>query len=338
MQTPEKSRLPAKAKISFWSIVKIIAGILLIAFVFSKASLPEITALVSQVSWGWLGLTFVLFILLSMLKAWQYHVLFDTDFPYSQILSVVIWQNAISNFVASGAGVAAYLTMLRTEQNIKVSRSASVFLITKVGDLIAIWLGLLLSLVFVWNQVAPAHTLILFLIALIGGGLAAFAATVFLRRTFVDILRAILERTGLLKLPLTQRLLELAGTLADIEQNDLTRIMLTASGLSSFYLILTFAWTYSSLHTFNLPVTVWVVVFVSSMLQLLSIIPIQVFGGLGVSEAASLYFFGLFGFPQVQVAAVVIGLRLLFYLTNLTVLLYLPIHTFFINPSIKKVK
>jgi len=338
MPIPEKSHRPAGVKISFWSIIKIISGLLLFFFVLSRSSLSELIALAAQVSWGWLGITFVLFLLLSMLKAWQYHVLFETDFPYSQILSVVILQNAISNFVASSAGIAAYLTMLRAEQGIKVSRSASVFIITKVGDLIAVWLGLMISLLFVWGQVEAVHNLVLFLIILIGAGLAAFGATVLLRRKFVDILRAILEQTGLLKFRWTQRLLELANTLADFEQKDVIRIMLTASGLSCIYLILTFIWTYSSFHTFNLPITIWVIVFVSSMLQLLSIIPVQVFGGLGVSEAASLYLLGFFGFSQGQLAAVLIGLRLLFYLMNLAVLLYLPIHTLFLNPSIKKVK
>lgn len=324
------------AKNLLWSAAKIIIGFLLIIFVVSRAGLSEITALIAQVSWGWLGFTFILFSLLSLLKAWQYHVLFDSDFPYSQILSVVILQNAISNFVASSAGVAAYLTMLRADQGIKIGRSASVFVITKVGDLIAIWLGLIISLLFVWQQVDAVHNLILFLLALIGAGLTVFGAIIFLRRKFVDVLSRMIEKTGLMKFQLIQRLLVLAGTLADIEQKNVLRIMLTACGLSCTYLILTFAWTYSSLHTFNLPVTIWVVIFVSCMLQLLSIIPIQVFGGLGVSEAASLYFFGLFGFSQGQLAAVLIGQRILFYLTNLTVLLYLPLHALFLNRPVKK--
>ena len=338
MQIPEKSHQPARVKISFWSITKIILGLLLVSFVLSRASLSEFTALAAQISWSWLGVTFVLFLLLSMWKAWQYHVLFDTNFPYSKILSVVILQNAISNFVASSAGIAAYLTMLRAEQGIKVSRSASVFMITKVGDLIAIWIGLIISLLFVWSQVEAVHNLVLFLIILIGAGLAIIGAIVLLRRKFVDILRIILERTGLLKLRPIQPLLGFADTLADFEQKDVIRIMLNASGLSCIYLIITFIWTYGSLHTFDLPVTIWVVVFVSSMLQLLSIIPVQVFGGLGVSEVASLYFLGLFGFSQGQLAAVLISLRLLFYLMNLAVLLYLPFHALSLNPSIKKVK
>jgi len=65
------------------------------------------------------------------------------------------------------------------------------------------------------------------------------------------------------------------------------------------------------------------------MLQLLSILPVQVLGGLGVTEAASLYLFGLFGFPEAGLAAVLIGNRLLFYLENLAVLIYLPVNSLF---------
>ncbi len=338
MEIPIPPTLPGPKKNSAWLIAKIVLGLSLAVFLLSKTSLSELSELAAQVSCIWLWATFVLFLLLSMLKAWQYHVLFDTDFPYSQILSVVILQNAVSNFVASSAGVATYMAALRAEHGIKVRRSASVFIITKVGDLIAIWLWLIISLLFVWGQVEAVHNLVLFLIVLIGAGLAAFGATVLLRRKFVDILRGILERTGLLKFRLTQRLLEFASALADFEQKDVIRIMLTASGLSCLYLILTFTWTYSSLHTFNLPVTMWVVVFVSSMLQLLSIIPIQVFGGLGFSEVASLYFFELFGFPQGQLATVLVGMRLLFYLTNLVILIYLPLYPFLQNRSSGKAK
>ena len=62
------------AKNLLWSAAKIIIGFLLIIFVVSRAGLSEITTLIAQVSWGWLGFTFILFSLLSLLKAWQYHV------------------------------------------------------------------------------------------------------------------------------------------------------------------------------------------------------------------------------------------------------------------------
>jgi uncharacterized membrane protein YbhN (UPF0104 family) len=65
------------------------------------------------------------------------------------------------------------------------------------------------------------------------------------------------------------------------------------------------------------------------MLQLISYLPIQVFGGLGLTETSMLYFYGFFHSPQVELAAILIGMRLLFYLENLLVLIYLPLHSLF---------
>lgn len=338
MEIPIPPTLPGPKKNSVWLMAKIVLGLSLAVFLLSKTSLSELSGLATQVNWGWLWVTLGLFIMLSLIKAWQYHILFDASFPYLQILSVVILQNAISNFVASSAGVATYMAALRAEHGIKVRRSASVFVITKVGDLIAVLLGLIISLLFVWHEIRDVLTLVLFLIAMIGTGLGAFGAIVLLRRKFVDAAHGMFGGIGFLKFRLIRHLLEIADRLADFEQKDVIRIILTASGLSSIYLILTFTWTYCSLHTFGLQVTMWTVVFVSSMLQLLSIVPVQVFGGLGVSEVASLYFFELFGFSQGQLATVLIGIRLLFYLTNLVVLIYLPFYSFLLSRSLEKNK
>jgi uncharacterized membrane protein YbhN (UPF0104 family) len=60
-------------------------------------------------------------------------------------------------------------------------------------------------------------------------------------------------------------------------------------------------------------------------MQFISIIPIQIFGGLGVSELTLVYLFSLFGVTQVDIPAIVVALRALFYLFNLAVLVYLPV-------------
>lgn len=336
MQTTKPTQKTTNLRNTLWSVIKIIFGVLLIVFVLSKTNLNELTALATQVSRGWLILTVILFILLSFLKAYQYYILFDADLPYRKIFSVVILQNALSNFVATGVGIVTYLTVLQAEHGVKVSRSASVFIITKIGDVIAVWVSLIISLLFVWQQVSKVHNLILFLITIIGLGLILVGLAILLRHKFVKTVSNILERTGLLKFTPIQRLLGLVNNLVEFEQKDIIRILLLASGLSSMYLALTFMWTYSSLHTFNLLVTIYEVVFVSSLLQLVSIIPIQVFGGIGVSEAASLYLFMLFSFPETQLVAVLVGFRILFYATNLIVLLYLPLQSLILNRLAKK--
>ena len=98
---------------------------------------------------------------------------------------------------------------------------------------------------------------------------------------------------------------------------------------SLVYLAVTMLWLYASLQAFSFDTGILPVVFVNVLMQLVSYLPIQVFGGLGVTETTMLYFYGFFNFPQTELAAVLIGNRLLFYLTNLAVLLYLPLHALY---------
>jgi uncharacterized membrane protein YbhN (UPF0104 family) len=110
----------------------------------------------------------------------------------------------------------------------------------------------------------------------------------------------------------------------------------TAILFSIFYMLVTMVWTYASLRTFSLDVGLMPTVFVNSLLQLISYLPIQIFGGLGLTETSMLYFYGPFDLPQSQLAAVLVGNRLLFYITNLLVLLYLPVSASFRGSSSKR--
>jgi uncharacterized membrane protein YbhN (UPF0104 family) len=86
---------------------------------------------------------------------------------------------------------------------------------------------------------------------------------------------------------------------------------------------------YANIRLFVIPITVWSIVFISALIQLISIIPISVFGGLGVAEISLMYLFGIFGIRQEESAVLVVGLRLLSYLLNGLSLVYIPIFSYF---------
>jgi uncharacterized protein (TIRG00374 family) len=98
---------------------------------------------------------------------------------------------------------------------------------------------------------------------------------------------------------------------------------------SFFYILLTIVWGYVNLRMFSIDILFVPVIFVTALTQLLSIIPIQVFGGLGVMDASLLYFYSLFGFAQNELAAVLLGLRLIAYGMNVVLLLYVPLSSAF---------
>ena len=316
---------------SLWNIVKIILAALLVGFVLSKTNLTQLFALRERISLPWLALGIVLYFSLTLLKALQYYFLIGRRVEYPQVLNIVVVQNAISNFIATGAGIASYLALFRVEQGVKFSRAALAFALTKVGDLISIWLFMLVASLLVWSQVTSLHGLIIFLLAVIGAAILVFFIAMFLRQKFVAVLAWIVDKLKLSRLGFVTKLMDLLSSLAEQEHSFVFRMVGIGVAFSLVYMAFTMTWIYASLQTFSFAIGILPVVFVNIFMQLISYLPIQVFGGLGVSETTSLYLYGIFNFPQTELAAVLIGARLLFYLTNLAVLLYLPVHALFFS-------
>jgi uncharacterized membrane protein YbhN (UPF0104 family) len=252
---------------------------------------------------------------------------------YPQILNVIIWQNAISNFFLAGAGIAAYITMTRLEHEVKVSRSVTIFLLTKVGDLIAIWVGLLIASNLVWSEIGFLQAPVILLILGIGIVILLFFLTILLRQRFVSVLDRILERLKISRIKFIESGMNYLRSLAGMEKNK----VLTTFGLlvvySFLYLAVTMACTYTNLATFHLRPDIFAVIFVSVLIQLVSYFPVSVFGGLGITETSALYFWSFFEIPQNILAPALIGIRVVFYLLNLIPLIYLPAYSAWIKPK-----
>jgi uncharacterized protein (TIRG00374 family) len=327
MSIPDKKKFAPR----LWNILKIILAFALAGFVLSKTDLTQLFALRERISLSWLVIEIVLFFILTLLKALQYYFLIGRRVDYPQVLNIVVVQNAISNFIATGAGIASYLALFRVEQGVKVSRAALAFLLTKVGDLISIWLFMLVASLIVWPQVTSLHALIILSLTIIGAAIFIFFIAVFLRQKFVALLAWFVEKLKLSRIGLVTKLMDLLTSLAEQEHAFVFRMVGIGVVFSLVYMAVTMAWIYASLQTFSFAIGVLPVVFVNIFMQLISYLPIQVFGGLGVNETTSLYLYGIFNFPQTELAAVLIATRLLFYLTNLLVLLYLPVHAMFLS-------
>ncbi|MGE5249157.1 MAG: lysylphosphatidylglycerol synthase domain-containing protein [Bacteroidota bacterium] len=308
-----------------WTALKIVLALILGAFVVSRTDLDGLVALKDRISPVWLAAVSLLFVSLTLLKALQYYFLLGRRVGYFRVLHVVIIQNAVSNFIATSAGIASYLTIFHLEHDVKLSRSALAFLLAKVGDLISIWFLLVVASLWVWGQIEPYHLLVETLLILLAGVILVFLLAVLSRKRFVAALRGLLARSGLDRIGLVLRSLETLQAIAQQPQSLVFRSIGTAVVFSMVYLLVTMGWLYAGLRTFSLQIPVMTTVFVNTLLQLISYVPIQAFGGLGVTEFTSLYLYqDVFHITQVDMAAVLIGIRVVFYLLNLGVLAYLP--------------
>jgi len=322
----DKARPSPSRSALIWKFAKILLALVLIGFILSRTNLQELLSLREQLFFNWLWLYILLYLALTAFKAYQYGKILDEPIPYWRVVSIVVLQNGLSNIVANSAGIASYLVMFRGEEGVKVGRAAIVFIITKIGDLLAVWLAMLITGIMIWPQIEGLHEVVVALLVLIGIPLFGFLLAVFLRQRFVDFVRHIAERVHLTHLGWVKSGFQIMDELVVEDRSSIFHMTLRGLGLSAVYFLLTLAWSYSQLRFFSIVLPLAPFIFITGILQLVSIIPITILGGLGVVETSSLYLYPMFGVDPVNFAAALIGMRVLFYLINLLVLLYLPLY------------
>jgi uncharacterized membrane protein YbhN (UPF0104 family) len=313
------------------NVIKILIAVLLAGYILSKTDINTLLALHEKIVLPYLVGTFIIYASLTLLKAFRYQSMIPQRTDYPRVLNIVVMQNAISNFFANSAGIASYLALFRVEEKVKLGRSSLVLIITKLGDLFAVWAVMLICSILLWDQTIRLHGVLVLAESIIGLGFIAFFAALFLRKPFISFFNSVLARLHLTKYAMFNQAAQIMEAFADMEQGSILRIVAIAFGLSILNFLLILVWMVLSLRVFGFQAQAWVILFVSGILQLLSFFPVSIFGGLGVTEVTSLYFYSLFGIDQAQLSAVLVGWRILFYLTNLFVLLYLPVYTVFIE-------
>ncbi len=318
---------------SLWNLLKIALALGLVIYVLSRTEVSSLVSTLQNASLFWLFISGGLYLLLTILKALQYFVLMRGRLTYPQVLNVTIWQNAVSNFFLAGAGIAAYVTMTRLEHEVKISRSVTIFILTKVGDLIAIWVALLVASILVWANIGLLQTPVTLLLLGIGSILLLFFLTIFFRQRFVSVLNSILQWLKISRIKFIESGMSYLQSLAGMEQTKVLATFGLLTLYSFMYLAVTIICTYTNLATFHLQPDIFAVLFVGVLIQLVSYVPVSVFGGLGVTETSALYFWSFFEIPQSVLAPALIGIRVLFYLLNLIPLIYLPAYSGWIKPK-----
>jgi uncharacterized membrane protein YbhN (UPF0104 family) len=242
------------------------------------------------------------------------------------MLNIVVIQNVVSNFVATGAGIASYFALSRMERGVKLSRSGIAFLLTKVGDVVAIWVFLLISSIFVWDRIVSLQGLVVVLLLAMGIVVLVVILAILFRQKVSVQLRRWLEVLKLGKLKFVRWGLDILDEIVAQHEIFSLRFLSLATVYSLIYLFVTMVWFYANIRAFDVQIGMLEIVFVNVFIQLLSNIPIQAFGGLGINESTSLYLYQFFYAGQQELASVLIGIRILFYLMNLSTLLYFPFY------------
>ena len=304
-------------------VLKIILAVALVIALLLNTSLSQVREVFRGIAPGWLIASALIFVLVSLIKGWQYHLLVQDKLSYASVLNVVLFQNVVTNLLAAGAGIVSSFALFTVEHGLKPSRVLGMFLLIKMGDLIQIWLFLLVSAWLVWDTVVVLQPIVILSLIAMALGIGVLFAVIFLRQRFLAVLRAVLSRLRLDRFSLVVRvsngLEELAASDSEFLMDAVRRAVLGAF----VYMLANLLYLYALTRAFGLEIDLLPIVFANSAQQLVAYLPIQVLGGLGVNEASMVYLFSLFGYPASQLIAILLGWRIFSYLVNAGLFVYL---------------
>ena len=317
---------PARARlhrIDLWAALKVTLALVLAALVFSRTGPAELAGLRERVSLTWLLAGLAAFLAGIGAMAWRYWLLIGRQISFRQTLRLVVVQTVVGNLVATSAGAASYVTLLRSQHRVQVSRGLTSLLLARCGDLLALLAALGLSAWALWAPIAPLHWLVIALIVAGLAGLSAVTLALFYRGRFLRLAGWTCARLCLDRLPIVRRGLEALAGMAGLDMRGMLATLQPVALSTALVFACTVAYSYCSVRMFDVPVSAWAVLFVLALTQFMVLIPVQVFGGLGVYEVTGLYLYTLLGAGRAEMASALIGMRLVFYGANLVAWLYL---------------
>nr|PZN27497.1 MAG: hypothetical protein DIU80_11975 [Chloroflexota bacterium] len=308
---------------TLWLIFKIVLALGLAALVFAQVTLDDMYQLLRRISPLWLaGYAFFTYATL-VCSATRYRVLIGRRISLRQALNLVVIQVVIGNLVATAAGMVSYVTLLRTRYQVQVSQSIVSVIVSRLGDLLVAFVFLAVSSWLNWPEVAGIGWLIGLLLACILAILLASTLTLLFRRRMVDFVRWVLSLLHIARLAPFQRGLRMLEELAAQDVRQMLPLALPVLVTSTLIMVCGVLSSYCGVQLFAIPIGLRQIVFMVVLVQLLSIVPIQVFGGLGVLDVTSMFIYGLFGIGADVITPILVGNRIVFYGMNLLLLAYL---------------
>lgn len=305
------------------NVAKIALAVALVIALLLNTSLSQIREVFREIAPGWLIASALIFILVTLTKGWQYHLMVHDKLSYASVLNVILFQNVVTNLLAAGAGIVSSFALFTVEHGLKPSRVLGMFLLIKLGDLIQIWLFLLVSGWLVWDTVVVLQPVVVLALIGIAAGIGVLSAAILLRQRFLAVFRAVLSSLRLDRFSVVVRVKDALEALATSDSAFLVDAVRRAVLGAFVYMLVNLLYLFALTRAFNFEIGLLPIAFVNSAQQLVAYLPIQVLGGLGVNDASAVYLFSLFGYATSQLIAILLGWRIFAYLVNAALFVYL---------------
>ena len=299
------------------NLFKITIALVLIVFVLSQTTVEEIIRAFENVSLPWLVFNVLIFYVVIWFMARRYWRLIGEKVPFRSTLTLTVTQTLIGNLIATSAGAVSYVAILKGKYQVRISEGVTSLIQARVLDLFLLFIGLSISSWVLWSQIDTLHLPIVMLI-------------VFMSICFLFVLLFLIYRKQFSKWFgwIFARFRFWQKLFMAFDNRDADRLTIYSffhiSNLlyTSIIFVLMAAYLYSGMRIFSLNLGFWNTLFILSLNQLIVMIPIRFLGGLGIFEVTMFYLLGLF-FQEFSIIPILVGFRIIFYITNLLLLPYL---------------
>jgi uncharacterized protein (TIRG00374 family) len=307
---------------AIWLAAKISLALGLAYILISSVSLSDIQSMGEQLYLPWLIpsiLCYISYLYLSARRSWN---LLLRSVPFNQVMWITSVQSVIGNFIATTAGITSYVALLRGRHQIGLTQSLGSIIISRLIDLFLITFVFIITMILSWKDVQSIHFYLIITTFIVVFSTIFATLILFWNKKIVQAIKPFNGHKNRILSGISTQISVIADKVSDIEPEKkrlFFRISITNS-LAIFIVQALFG--YCNMNLFGIDIAFHEMLFVMSTGLFISLIPIQVFGGLGVSEATNFYLYGLFVPNHAILIPFLLANRVYFYLLNLLIVPY----------------
>lgn len=302
------------------TVIQLIIVLAITLILLSQINLYDIVSTLKGISPILFFYCFLFYIAAYIFRVLRINHFLDKPIPANELFPIIIIQGLSKNFLPGPIGEGAYLYLIKRLHNVSIGNGLSSLVLVRTLDLLAILLLFILSVVKIGNITGAvkstgiiAGTITILLLAIL-------LSLIIFKKRALHLFAFVLKSTGLIKYKKIRYMLdESEKVISGLAMIKLYNVAVKTFVLSIFIWVAIYISTYFIAKMVYIPLTFWQIFFICSVLQLVGILPIHFFGGLGTTEISWTFLLMIFGIPKEQAITAAFSAHIIFYINMLLV-------------------
>lgn len=276
---------PPRLKKYLARVLPVGVGLLLLSWLLSQVDMREAARLVRQIPPLLLLFGMGSYLAGFLLRAFRFRLLLGREQPLRHLVPIVFVHYAALNIIPARLGELSYIILLKQVNQVSTGRSVSNLLVARVFDHLTISLLFLISTAFLDFSSGWLNALMLVVSAVLLATCALLALLFACKTRYVEWFHAVVGFLKLERFRLAQKiereLGEVVNALATLQFGaNLIAVLAVSCGIW----LCIFATNYFLLHAFQVRLSYQEIVFTSTCIIMMRLLPLQLVSGFGIHE------------------------------------------------------